>query len=100
MRAKCPNCGTRIAPPARYTLLGPFWPFGQWRCHTCKTPLRFRVVSYFVSSIPAIVVAMIYLLPFGLLGGEGSPWALAVLPVYLIAAHWSTVHLASVDAVR
>ena len=100
MRAKCPNCGTQIAPPARYTLLGPFWPFGQWKCHACERPLRFRVVSYFLSSIPAIVVAMIYLLPFALFGGEGSLWVLTVVPVYLVAAHWFTVRLTTVDAVR
>ena len=87
-----------MKPPLRFTLLGPFWPFGQWQCDACHSPLRFRVVSYFMSVGVALLIAALYLLPFHLAGFGDSTWVLTVIPVFLAAVHLLTVRLATVDA--
>ena len=82
----------------RYVILGPFWPFGQWQCETCHSPLRFRVLSYYLCALLALLVAGVYLLPFQLLGGRDSLWALTAIPVMWAALHWFALRFATVDA--
>jgi hypothetical protein len=98
MRATCPKCGTQVAPPMRYTVLGPFWPFGEWQCQTCHSPLRFRVLSYYLCALLALLVTMVYLLPFHLFGASDSVWLLTAVPVMWVAVHWFTSRFASVEA--
>lgn len=74
-------------------------PFGQWQCSKCHSPLRFRVLPFFLSSLAACTIALVYALPFHLLGFGDTPWALSGFLVFGIAMHWLTVRLATVDAV-
>jgi hypothetical protein len=98
MRTKCPKCGTQVVPPMRYTVLGPFWPFGQWQCQTCHSPLRFRLLSYHLYALLALLITAAYLLPFHLLGAGDSLWVLTAIPVLWAAVHWLSVRFATVDA--
>jgi hypothetical protein len=82
----------------RYTILGPFWPFGQWQCQTCHSPLRFRVLSYYLCGLLAFLVTMVYALPLHLLGARDTLWMLTAIPVMWTAVHWFTLRFASVDA--
>lgn len=94
-RQTCPVCGANVAPPLRCTLLGPLL-FGEWPCQTCHSPLRFRVLPFYLCGLVALLVGLVGLAPLHLVGLHDSLWSLAVLPVIGAVNHWLAVRFAAV----
>ena len=93
----CPKCGTRVAPPFGAIFLGPFWPFGYWQCQNCFSPLRFRLLPYYVVNFIALFPGIAFLLLLDVLGYEDTPWAFLAIPVFWAAFYWLAVRIAAVE---
>ena len=87
-----------MAPPAGSIFFGPFWPsFSYWQCQKCFSPLRFRLLPYYVASLVALLPGMAFLAFLHLLGYADSLWTLIAIPVVWVALYWLVVRIATVE---
>src|SRR5690349_16024579 len=98
-RGKCPICERATTPPLRVVLLGPIFPFGTWQCAGCFSPLRLRLLAYYVLFFLGFSAFLALLAVVGLFG-EHPLLSILLVPVGLFFIDWvpARYSLVEVDA--
>ena len=93
-RGKCPICNRATTPPLRIVLLGPLFPFGSWQCSECFSPLRLRLMPYYVLAI----FGFFSLLALSAIPHPDHPLlGILALPIALFLIEWVPARYAPVD---